>query len=155
MKALLVSAFALALLCPAAEAGPLHRFPTSTSNAHPVMVPLEEAATSCFAETVMANPKAMTLAKAGHWYEAAGVIGFLCRPEVSRMVAAHDSIYGRGTGDRFFKKAYARRLDKQLATRLQPVLETKAVASAGAPIEKAVMSSGGTVEADASTAGTH
>ena len=149
MKALLVSAFAVAFLSSAVEARPLHRFPSPSNNAHPVMAPLEEAATNCFAETVMANPKAMNLAKSGHWYEAAGVIGFLCRPEVSRMVAAHDNIYGRGTGDRYFKKAYARRLDKQLATRLQPVLETKAVASADAPIEKAVMS-GGAVEADAS-----
>lgn len=155
MKALLVSTVAVVVLTSAAEARSLHRFPAPSHNAHPVMAPLEEAATNCFAETVLANPKAMNLAKGGHWYEAAGVIGFLCRPEVSRMVAAHDGIYGRGTGERFFKKAYARKLDKQLATRLQPMLvETKAVASAEAPIEKAAMTSG-TVEADASKAAAH
>jgi hypothetical protein len=103
------------------------------------MAPLEQAATDCFAETVMANPKAMRLAKDGRWYDAAGVIGFLCRPEVSRMVQAHDRLYGKGTGDRYFKGAYAHHLDKQLEARLQPLLETKTVASAEPPVEKAVV----------------
>ncbi len=103
---------------------------------------LEEAATACFVETVVSNPKAMRLARDGRWYEAAGVTGFLCRPEVDRMAVAHDRIYGRGTGARYFKGAYARHLDKQLAARLQPLLETKAVASAEPPAEKAALSDG-------------
>lgn len=133
MKALLAG-LAVLLLTTGAQARPEQRVP---GKPHPVMVPLEQAATDCFAETVMANPKAIGLARAGRWYDAAGVIGFLCRPEVGRMVQAHDRLYGAGTGDRYFKGAYARHLDKQLEARLQPLLETKAVASAEPPVDKA------------------
>lgn len=135
MRALPVSGLAVLLMIAGAEARPAPHVP---GNPHPVMAPLENAATSCFAETVMANPKAITLAKAGHWYEAAGVIGFLCRPEVGRMVAAYDRLYGEGAGDRFFKGAYARHLGKELAARLQPMLEAKTVASAEPPLDKSV-----------------
>ena len=134
MKALLVSAVAVAMLASTAQARPAPHVP---GKHHPIMGPLEEAATGCFAETVMANPKAITYAKSGDWYGAAGVIGFLCRPEVGRMVAAHDRLYGSGSGDRFFKGAYARHLDKQLSARLAPLLEPKAVASAEPPVENA------------------
>ena len=48
-----------------------------------------------------------------------------------------DRIYGRGTGDRYFKNAYAKHLDRELAGRLQPLLERKAVASAEPGVEKA------------------
>ena len=51
-------------------------------------IPIREAATACFVETVVSNPKAMRLARDGRWYEAAGVTGFLCRPEVDRMAVA-------------------------------------------------------------------
>ena len=101
------------------------------------MVPLQQAATDCFAETVLANPGATNHARAGRWFQAAGVIGFLCRPEVEKMVETHDRLYGKGTGERFFKGAYARHLDRELAARLQPLLERKDVASAEPPIEKA------------------
>lgn len=100
------------------------------------MAPLRAAATDCFADTVMANPAAMRHARAGEWYAAAGVIGFLCRPEVDAMVQTHDRLFGRGTGQRYFKAAYAKHLDHALAERLQPLLERKAVASAEAPAEK-------------------
>lgn len=135
MKAVLSFGLAFALLIPAAEARPARQHVPGSS--HAVLAPLEEAATACFAETVMSNPKAMRLARDGRWYEAAGIIGFLCRPEVDRMAVAHDRIYGRGTGERYFKGAYAGHLDKQLATRLQPLLEPKTVASAEPPAEKA------------------
>ncbi|GJD34494.1 hypothetical protein [Methylobacterium aerolatum] len=102
-----------------------------------VMAPLRQAATDCFAETVMSNPKAIREARAGHWYEAASVTGFLCRPEVAAMIQAHDGLFGPKTGERYFKGAYARHLDKQLAERLQPLLERKAVASAEPTAEKA------------------
>lgn len=146
MKVLL-SGLAVLVLCTAAEARPVRRAPqgfhqpvkAAPESVHPVMAPLEEAATQCFADTVMANAKATGLAKSGRWYEAAGVIGFLCRPEVGRMVAAHDRMFGPGSGDRYFKGAYAHHLDKQLAIRLQPLLEPKAVASAEPPTEKAVL----------------
>ncbi len=134
MKALLVSAFAVTALVSTVEARPAPRVAMAS---HPALAPLEEAATNCFVETVMANPKAVGLAKAGQWYEAAGVIGFLCRPEVARMVAGHDSLRGAGSGDRFFKREYAKHLERQLAERLQPLLDTKTVASAEPPIEKA------------------
>ncbi|WP_375455096.1 hypothetical protein [uncultured Methylobacterium sp.] len=106
-------------------------------DADAILAPLQQAATDCFAETVMANPGAVAHARAGRWFQAAGVIGFLCRPEVDAMVAAHDRLHGRGTGDRYFKGAYARHLDAQLALRLQPLLERKTVASAEPPADKA------------------
>jgi hypothetical protein len=52
------------------------------------------------------------------------------------MIQAHDRLFGAKTGERYFKGAYARHLDKQLAERLQPMLERKAVASAEPPPEK-------------------
>ncbi|HJE22166.1 MAG TPA: hypothetical protein K8W01_00710 [Methylorubrum populi] len=135
MRAVPFVGLAVILLAPSAEARPARQHIPGSS--HAVLAPLEEAATACFAETVMANAKAMRLAREGHWVEAASVIGFLCRPEVDRMAVAHDRIYGRGTGARYFKGAYALHLDKQLAARLQPQLELKTVASAEPPAEKA------------------
>jgi len=104
---------------------------------HPVMSPLESAATACFAETILANPTAMRHARAGRWYEAAGVTGFLCRPEVDAMVRAHDGLHGRGTGVRYFRTAYARHLGEQLAGRLQPILQRHDVASAEPATDRA------------------
>lgn len=106
-------------------------------DAEKILAPLQQAATDCFAETVMANPGATNHARAGRWFQAAGVIGFLCRPEVDAMVEMHDRLYGRGTGNKFFKGAYALHLDQQLALRLQPLLERKTVASAEPPADKA------------------
>jgi hypothetical protein len=102
----------------------------TSARPQPAMTPLETAATACFAETILANPTAMKHARAGRWYEAAGVTGFLCRPEVDAMVRAHDERHGRGTGARYFRTAYARHLGEQLAGRLQPVLLRHDVASA-------------------------
>ncbi|KQP54939.1 hypothetical protein ASG40_11000 [Methylobacterium sp. Leaf399] len=125
MKAVLLSLVTVVALTPPVQAGP--RVPGS---AHEMLLPLEQAATACFAETVAANPRSMAFARAGRWYEAASVTGFLCRPEVDAMVGAHDRLYGRGTGNRFFKNAYARHLGQQLADRLKPFLERTAVANA-------------------------
>ena len=132
MKAVLCSVLFAATLTGSAMAAP--RIPGS---AHTVLLPLEQAATECFSDTVASNPRSLSLARAGRWYEAAAVTGFLCRPEVDAMVAAHDRIYGRGTGTRYFKSAYAMHLGQQLAERLQPMLERKAVASAEPGAEKA------------------
>ncbi len=103
---------------------------------HAVMSPLEKAATDCFAETVLSNPAATRHARAARWYEAASVTGFLCRPEVDAMIRAHDQLYGRGTGTRYFQNAYTRHLGRELAERLQPMLERKAMASAEPPADK-------------------
>lgn len=134
MKASLLGLVALCALPLTAEARPAPR--PSQAQAEAVMAPLRSAATDCFAETVMANPGAMRHARAGEWYQAAGVIGFLCRPEVDAMVQAHDRLFGQGSGNRYFKAGYARHLDHELAQRLQPLLERKAVASAEPPVEK-------------------
>lgn len=138
MKSPILATFAVLALVSAAEARP-HRSAVKAPDpvaAEKVMAPLRQAATDCFAETVMSNPKAIREARAGRWYEAAGVTGFLCRPEVGAMIQAHDTLFGAKTGERYFKGAYARHLDKQLAERLQPMLERKAVASAEPPAEK-------------------
>lgn len=132
MKAVLCSVLFAVTLMGSAMAAP--RIPGS---AHAVLLPLEQAATECFSDTVASNPRSLSLARAGRWYEAAAVTGFLCRPEVDAMVAAHDRIYGRGTGTRYFKSAYAMHLGQQLAERLQPMLERRAVASAEPGAEKA------------------
>lgn len=140
MKAVIVSALLGLALASSAEAGPrasAKEPAREPGTAHAVLLPLEQAATACFAETVAANPRSMTLARAGRWYEAATVTGFLCRPEVDAMVGAHDRLYGRGTGERYFKTAYARHLGQHLAEHLSPMLERKAVASAEPGVEKA------------------
>lgn len=138
MKSFFLASLAVLALISAAEARP-HRAAAPEPDpaaAEKVMAPLRQAATDCFAETVMSNPKAIREARAGHWYEAASVTGFLCRPEVAAMIQAHDRLFGPRTGERYFKGAYAHHLDKQLAERLQPMLERKAVASAEPPAEK-------------------
>ncbi|WP_407526823.1 hypothetical protein [Methylobacterium oryzisoli] len=94
------------------------------------LVPLERAATDCFAETIGNNAAALAHARTGHWYEAAGVIGFLCRPEVDAMMRAHDARYGEGAGWRYFRGAYTRHLGRELEVRLAPLLQTKALATA-------------------------
>lgn len=134
MKTALLGSLVLLALVSAAEARPRAE---PRPDAEATLAPLRQAATDCFAETVMANPGAMNHARAGRWFKAAGVIGFLCRPEVDAMVVAYDRVQGRGSGNRYFKGAYAKHLDQQLAARLQPLLERKAVASAEPPADKA------------------
>ena len=51
----------------------------------------------------MANPAAMRHARAGRWYEAAGIIGFLCRPEVDAMIRTHDRLLRQRHRQRYFK----------------------------------------------------
>jgi hypothetical protein len=136
MKALLLGTLALVALAAGAEARPGQHRPAREDVAAQ-LDPLRKAATDCFADTVMANPAAMRHARAGNWYQAAGVIGFLCRPEVDAMVRAHDRLFGNGAGARYFKGAYAHHLDRELAERLQPMLERKSVASAEPPADKA------------------
>ncbi len=138
MKSPILATLAVLSLVTSAEARPQRAVKApDRADAETVMSPLRQAATDCFAETVMSNPKAIREARAGHWYEAASVTGFLCRPEVAAMIQAHDRLFGAKTGERYFKGAYAKHLDKQLAERLQPMLERKAVASAEPPAEKA------------------
>ena len=140
MKSLLLASLAVLALAPSAQARP-HRQPAAPAvnaeAAEKALSPLRQAATECFADTVLSNPKATAEARAGHWYEAVGITGFLCRPEVAAMIQAHDRIYGAKTGERYFKGAYVKHLDQQLAERLQPVLAHKTVASAEPPPEKA------------------
>lgn len=97
---------------------------------HAALVPVERAATDCFAETIGNNAAALAHARTGHWYEAAGVIGFLCRPEVEAMMRAHDARYGEGAGWRYFRGAYTRHLGRELEGRLAPLLRTQSVATA-------------------------
>ena len=128
MRALPFVGLAFVLLNPVAEARPARQHVPGSE--HTVLAPLEEAATACFVETVVSNPKAMRLARDGRWYEAAGVTGFLCRPEVDAMTKARDHLEGRGAGGRYFTGPYTRHLGPELARRLEPLLTTKAVANA-------------------------
>ncbi|WP_425463688.1 hypothetical protein [Methylobacterium oryzihabitans] len=121
----LVCALVTACLGTAAQA----REPVRTER-RAALAQREEAATACFADTIGNNPAALAHARAARWYEAAGIIGFLCRPEVDAMAQAYDAIHGRGSGGRYFTGAYARNLGRDLATRLKPLLETTTVAHA-------------------------
>ncbi|MCJ2090482.1 hypothetical protein MKK88_31550 [Methylobacterium sp. E-005] len=139
MKTSILAFFSVLALVSTAQARSHRHPPVQTVNqaeAEKVLAPLRQAATACFADTVLSNPKATAEARAGRWYEAVGITGFLCRPEVAAMIQAHDQIYGAKTGERYFKTAYAKHLDQQLAERLQPVLARKTVASAEPPPEK-------------------
>ena len=108
------------------EAGPARLTVAQTGKA---LVDLERTSTDCFAEAVLANPAALAHAKAGRWYQAAGVIGFICRQDVDAMMMVHDALHGPGAGHRFFRNAYAKRLDRDLAARLRPWLERQSVAN--------------------------
>ncbi|GJD97930.1 hypothetical protein [Methylobacterium iners] len=110
-----------------AEARPAGRAKTQ---ARTTLAHLDTASTECFAEAVLANPVALAHAKASRWYQAAGVIGVVCRREVDRMMQARDAIQGPGAGQRYFRTVYAKRLDRELAARLRPWLERQSVASA-------------------------
>ena len=140
MKSSILASLTVLALISTAQARP-HRQPAApavnAAEAEKVLAPLRQAATECFADTVLSNPKATAEARAGRWYEAVGITGFLCRPEVAAMIKAHDRLYGAKTGERYFKGAYAKHLDQQLAERLQPMFAHKAVASAEPPAEKA------------------
>lgn len=99
---------------------------------------LDTASTDCFAEAVLANPAALAHAKASRWYQAAGVIGVVCRREVDRMMQARDAIQGPGASQQYFRTVYAKRLDRELAARLRPWLERQSVASAEPRNEQSV-----------------
>ena len=100
-----------------------------------VLEPLEAAATACFAETIDANPTALGHARAGRWYEAASVGGYLCRPEVAKLMRAHDVFDGTGAGARYFRGAYVQHLGAALATTLEPVITRHTVAEALPPAD--------------------
>ncbi|GJD48137.1 hypothetical protein OPKNFCMD_0853 [Methylobacterium crusticola] len=127
MKALL---YGLACTLAATATVAARDTPRGAEQRRVLLAPLERAATDCFAETIGNNPAALAHARAGRWYEAAGVIGFLCRPEVDAMARAHDRLDGRGAGGRYFTGAYVRHLGQELAQRLEPQLTTKTWANA-------------------------
>ena len=132
MKALITGALlAVALLTSAQAKTPLRQSSSALARAS------EQAATACFAETIAANPRATALARAGRWYEAAGITGFLCRPEVDAMIMAHDGLHGSGTGSRYFQATYIKDLGRELASRLQPMLRAETEANAEPSIETA------------------
>ncbi|MGY2048835.1 hypothetical protein [Methylobacterium sp. JK268] len=117
----------LGMLCAAATSAAVAR---DTQDRRAAVPPAESAATACFAESIGSNPAALNHARVGRWYEAAGVIGYLCRPEVDAMMRDHDRRYGAGTGARYFRGAYTRHLAQALEQQLKPVIETKTWANA-------------------------
>lgn len=117
------------------------------AGSHALLLSSEKAATACFAESIAANPKATALAKARRWYEAAGVTGFLCRPEVDAMIQAHDGLNGLGSGVRYFQTSYIRRLGRKLAVHLQSIWEFEYLLSVERSAESASL-----VKADAEVA---
>ncbi len=130
MRALLYGAICTLATVELAAAAHAAAPATRAEHRRAVLAPLEQAATDCFAETIGNNPAALAHARAGRWYEAAGVIGFLCRPEVDAMTKARDHLEGRGAGGRYFTGPYTRHLGEQLARRLEPLLTTKTFANA-------------------------
>lgn len=118
-----------------AEARPEGR---ATAQAQTTLTHLDTASTECFAEAVLANPAALAHAKASRWYQAAGVIGVVCRREVDRMMQARDAIQSPGAGQRYFRTVYAKRLDRDLAARLRPWLERQSMASVELPRKQTI-----------------
>jgi hypothetical protein len=129
------AAAALHLGAASAEAKPRRMNEARKAERERVLAPLEAAATACFAETIDANPTALAHAKAGRWYEAASVGGYLCRPEVAKLMRAHDVFDGNGAGGRYFRGPYVRRLGTALAAKLEPGLTRHAVADALPPAD--------------------
>ncbi len=117
MRRSLPLAALLACVAVGAEAAPRRPVPQP----RPDPVAAEAAVTECMAQAVMATPGSVSKARAGLWYEAAGVMGHICRPEFDRMVAAYDAAKGPGAGGRRFE-AYVRGMDRTLAVRLGPEL---------------------------------
>lgn len=117
MRRSLPLAVLLACVALGAEAAPRRPIPQP----RPDPKATEAAATECLAQAVMATPGSVTKARAGLWYEAAGVMGHICRPEFDRMVAAYDAAEGRGAGGRRFK-AYVGAMGRTLSARLGPEL---------------------------------
>lgn len=136
------AASALLLVATAAEAKPRRVDAARQAERERVLAPLEAAATACFADTIDANPTALGHAKAGRWYEAASVGGYLCRPEVAKLMRAHDVFDGNGAGTRYFRGPYVRRLGAALAAKLEPDLTRHAVADALPPAETVKASAG-------------
>jgi hypothetical protein len=131
MHRLAAAALAVAALTQAAEARP---GPARTSAAAEMagrLSGLEERATACFAETILSNAAALRAARSGRWYEAAGVVGFLCRPEAGEVMRARDAMERRaGAGERYFRQVYVRRLADALSRRIGGAVAVTAVASA-------------------------
>jgi hypothetical protein len=131
-RALLVLVLAACATPSATSARPVSTPPERT---RAVLAPLETAATECFATAILANPRARTHAEAGRWYQAAGVMGVICQREVDAIVRTSDRLLGVLGGQLYFKNVYVKRLDRDLAARLHPWLESKSVASAGLMVD--------------------
>jgi hypothetical protein len=99
----------------------------------PAIAAAEGTATACLADAVLASPGAIEKARSGKWYEAAGVMGFLCRPEVDAMIRIRDRAEGRGAGFRHFRTVYLRSLGDALAARVGPDLPRKTVTASAEP----------------------
>jgi len=128
MQRLAGAALVLVALAASAEARPRRTGPVSPE-VSARLAALEERATACFAETILSNAAALRAARSGRWYEAAGVVGFLCRPEAGAIMRAHDALAGRqGPGLRYF-----RGLETALSARLAGELSRTAYATAEPP----------------------
>ena len=133
MQRLAGAALVLVALAASAEARPRRTGPVSPE-VSARLAALEERATACFAETILSNAAALRAARSGRWYEAAGVVGFLCRPEAGAIMRAHDALAGRqGPGLRYFRGPYVRGLETALSARLAGELSRTAYATAEPP----------------------
>lgn len=128
-------AAALTVLCVSGSLSEAGSQRQSSDQAQSGLAQLETAAADCFAEAVLSNPAALAHARAGRWYQAAGVSGVICRRDVARMIEARDAMQGPGTGERFFRTVYVRHLDRTLAARLRPWLDQQSFAKVEAPAD--------------------
>ena len=130
MSRLTAAAAAFLVLTAAASARPAPQRPVPAA----LLAALDDRATACFADTILSNAGAMRAARAGRWYEAAGVTGYLCRPEVGEMMRAHDDVARRpGAGLAYFRKVYVRHLEAALSARVGEAVARKSVAEALPP----------------------
>ena len=88
-----------------------------------LLMPTVTAATNCISQMVLANAGASSLARQGKWLAAITAIGDACDPPLRRMEAAHNQLYGPGTGRQFLTGAYAADVPRAVAVRVQPKLD--------------------------------
>ena len=98
-----------------------------------IHLPYIRAATDCVARGILSTPDALRSARLGQLTDAIlGIPKGYCGTEIGRMIAAHDQLYGSGTGQSFFTGPYFTDLPRAVGNRLRPELERMAANEAQA-----------------------
>lgn len=91
-----------------------------------ILVPVIRAASSCIAREALEDPGLVSAYLEGHF--AAFLLGAparRCAEHLEYMIAEHDRLYGYGSGQVFFRGAYADDLPRAVLSRINPDLQRK------------------------------